>query len=348
MRDRDDLRVKEELLKKIDAKIEELKVLSTESGLDMTQQIRQLEERRDAIMREIFSSLTPWDEVQLARHPERPTTLDYINLIFSDFIELRGDRYTGDDPALIGGIGFLDEQPVMIIGHQKGKDTKDRLRRNFGMPQPAGFKKAIRLMRLAERWGLPVISFVDTPGAYPGITAEERGQFLAIAESIAVMARLKTLTIANFIGEGGSGGALAIGIGNYVIMLQHAYFSVISPEGCASIIYRDSKRAPQAAEKLKLTSADLLALGVVDRVLPEPIGGAHRDPRATADTLREAIKAYLREGNKYKPEELVKMRFEKYDRLVTFIENSQLKTSIDLSRFRITISEEREEDKEES
>ena len=330
---RDPIKFKEELLAKIDESLKELKELSKNPEVatdDILKQIEELEQRRNKLLQEIYASLTPWDKVQLARHPNRPLTSDYISGILEDFTELHGDRTSGEDPAIITGIGFLDGIPVAVLGHQKGRSTKEKLHRNFGMPHPSGFRKATRVMRLAERMGWPVISFVDTPGAYPGIAAEEGGQYIAIAESILTMASLKVPTVAVFIGEGGSGGALAIGVGNVNLMLENAYFSVISPEGCASIIYRDAKKAPLAAEKLKLDANSLLALKVIDEILPEPIGGAHKDPLSMIARVKEALQKHLRELMKLSPDELVARRAEKYHRLATFLEGGTLRTHADL------------------
>ncbi len=330
---RDPIKFKEELLAKIDQSLRELRELSQNPEVvteDILKQIAELEQRRNKLLQEIYTSLTPWDKVQLARHPNRPLASDYISGILEDFTELHGDRASGEDPAIIAGIGFLNGVAVAVLGHQKGRSTKEKLHRNFGMPHPSGFRKAARIMRLAERMGWPVISFVDTPGAYPGIAAEEGGQYIAIAESILTMVSLRVPTIAVFIGEGGSGGALAIGIGNVNLMLENAYFSVISPEGCASIIYRDAKKAPLAAEKLKLDANSLLALRVIDEILPEPMGGAHKDPLLTIKTVKEAIERHLKELLKLTPDELIAQRAEKYHRLATFLEGEALKTHADL------------------
>ncbi len=321
---------KEELIEELERKIAELKRLSREAGLDISHQIKALEEEKEKVLREIYENLTPWERVQLARHPKRPTTLDFIEMMTEDFLELKGDRYVSDDPAIVGGIAFLDNTPLMIIGHQKGRDLEERKKRNFGMPHPEGFRKAIRLMKLAERMGLPILSFVDTPGAYPGVGAEERGQFIAIAESIMTMARLKVPTLVVVIGEGGSGGALGIGVGNYILMMEHAYFSVISPEGCASIIYRDANRAPEAANKLRLVATDLVNLGVVDEIVPEPLGGAHRDPRQAASTLKNYVKKYLEKAMELFGERALEHRYRKYRKLGVFLEGESLKSSADL------------------
>lgn len=278
-------------------------------------QVDALRGRAQALKREIFERLTRWQRVQLARHPERPYTLDYLELAFEGFMELHGDRGFADDPAIVAGPARLGPHRVMVVGHQKGRTTQANLQRNFGMPRPEGYRKALRLMRVAERFGLPVVSLIDTPGAYPGLDAEERGQAQAIAEALEGMAALRVPVISVVTGEGGSGGALAIGVANRVLMLEHAVYSVISPEGCASILFKDAARAPEAADALRLTAPDLLALAVVDAVIPEPAGGAHRDPAAAAAALREALLEQLGALGGLSPDALVEDRHQRFRRL---------------------------------
>ncbi len=270
--------------------------------------------------RKYIENLTAWEKTQLARHPKRPHTIDYINNVFTGFIELHGDRRFADDKAIIAGFAFLGDIPVCVIGHEKGRDTKEKIERNFGMPHPEGYRKAIRVMKLAEKFNRPVITFIDTPGAYPGIGAEERGQSQAIAESIATMADLKVPTISIVIGEGGSGGALALGIGNKVMMLENSIYSVISPEGCAAILYKTQEKAPVAAEALKITAKDLLELGVIDEIIPEPCGGAHLQPKKAYRLVKRAIRKALKELNNLSPEELVNQRENKFYSMGKFIE----------------------------
>ncbi|HIE59115.1 MAG TPA: acetyl-CoA carboxylase carboxyltransferase subunit alpha [Hydrogenothermaceae bacterium] len=267
-----------------------------------------------------IENLTAWEKTQLARHPKRPHTIDYINHVFTGFIELHGDRRFADDKAIIAGFAFLGNTPVCVIGHEKGKDTKEKIERNFGMPHPEGYRKAIRVMKLAEKFKRPVITFIDTPGAYPGIGAEERGQSQAIAESIATMADLKVSTISIVIGEGGSGGALALGVGNKVMMLENSIYSVISPEGCAAILYKTQEKAPVAAESLKITAKDLLELGVIDEIIPEPCGGAHLQPKKTYRLVKRAIRKALKELSSLSPDELVRQRENKFYSMGRFIE----------------------------
>ncbi len=284
----------EQPIAELEAKIEELRYVGVDSEINISEEISRLVTKSETLTEQIFSKLNAWQVSQLARHPQRPYTLDYIKRIFSDFEELHGDRAYGDDKAIVGGIAKLDNTPVMIIGHQKGRDTKEKIRRNFGMPRPEGYRKALRLMKLAERFKMPVFTFIDTPGAYPGIGAEERGQAEAIARSIEVCLSLKVPFISAVIGEGGSGGAIALATANTVLMMEHAIYSVISPEGCASILWRDGEQAKDAAEALKLTAQDLLKLGVIDGVISEPLGGAHRNPEeaitTTGDALEKALK----------------------------------------------------------
>ncbi|HEX8699499.1 MAG TPA: acetyl-CoA carboxylase carboxyltransferase subunit alpha [Myxococcaceae bacterium] len=302
----------------LEKKIEELKALSSGGTADFSSEISKLEKKAKKLQTEIFSDLSRWQVVQLSRHSSRPYFLDYINLLFTDFFEMCGDRHFGEDPSIVGGFARLDGKPVMVMGHQKGRSTKENMARNFGMPRPEGYRKARRLMELAERFEKPILTFVDTPGAYPGIGAEERGQAEAIAINLEVMSRLKVPIISAVIGEGGSGGALAIGVGNRVLMLQNSVYSVISPEGCASILFRDSTLADKAADALKLTAKDLLGLKVIDEVVPEPAGGAHRDPPKAAEFLGKALRKHLSELAELSPEELVKDRYEKFRALGVF------------------------------
>jgi acetyl-CoA carboxylase carboxyl transferase subunit alpha len=280
----------------------------------------ELEERLRRLQKKVFDRLTPWQRVQLARHPRRPYTLDFIRLLTDDFVELHGDRLFGDDHAIVGGLARFDERSVVIIGHQKGRDTKEKLFRNFGMPHPEGYRKALRLMQLGEKFGKPVLTFIDTPGAYPGIGAEERGQAEAIARNLRAMAGLETPIVAIVTGEGGSGGALALGVADRVFMLEHAIYSVISPEGCAAILWEDAKRAREAAEVLRITAPDLLKLGVVDAVIPEPPGGAHRSWERAADEVRGAIRSALGELRELSRDELVQRRYSKFRRMGVFEE----------------------------
>jgi acetyl-CoA carboxylase carboxyl transferase subunit alpha len=284
----------EQSVAELEAKIEELRFVQNDSAVDISEEIAQLREKADQQLKEIYAKLTPWQIAQVARHPQRPYTLDYIGSVFTDFYELHGDRSFADDPAIVGGLARLNGQSVMVIGHQKGRDLKERTFRNFGMPRPEGYRKAERLMLLAERFGLPVITLIDTPGAYPGIGAEERGQSEAIGRNLFVMAGLKVPLIAAVIGEGGSGGALAIAVGDHMVMLQYATYSVISPEGCASILWKSAERAPEAAEALGITAQRLKTLGLIDRVVPEPLGGAHRAANQAAAQLKKAIEEGLK------------------------------------------------------
>ncbi len=278
----------------------------------LQRQISKLEERAVKLKEQVFTRLSRWQTVQLARHPERPFSTEYIQRIFTDFVELHGDRRFGDDPAVIGGLARIRSTPVMVVGHQKGRSTEENVRRNFGMPSPEGYRKAVRLFQLADRFGLPIITLVDTPGAYPGLGAEERGQAQAIAESLEVMAGLGVPVISTVIGEGGSGGALAISVANRILMFSYATYSVISPEGCASILFKDAKLAERAADALKLTAQDLLRLKVIDQVVKEPLGGAHRDPEQSAEALADAISGQLRALRGMSPEELRDDRYRRF------------------------------------
>jgi acetyl-CoA carboxylase carboxyl transferase subunit alpha len=279
----------EQPIAELEAKIDELRYVGDDAEVNINEEVARLKSKSEALTRSIFSKLTPWQTAQVARHPMRPYTADYVARIVTDFQELHGDRMYADDAAIIGGIGRVAGRAVVVIGHQKGRDTKERVRRNYGMPKPEGYRKAQRLMLLAEKFGLPVVTFIDTPGAYPGVGAEERGQSEAIARSLYMMARLKTPIIGIVIGEGGSGGALAIGVGDRLLMLQYAIYSVISPEGCASILWKSAEKAEDAAEAMRITAQDLEGFGLVDAVLKEPLGGAHRNPEGMAEVIQNAI-----------------------------------------------------------
>lgn len=295
----------------LEAKIEELRFVQDDSAVDISEEIGRLQKKSQALTKDIYSKLTPWQVAQVARHPQRPYTLDYIRLVCTDFEELRGDRGFADDPSVVGGMARFNGQPVMVLGHQKGRDTKEKIYRNFGMPRPEGYRKALRLMRLAEKFGMPVFTFVDTPGAYPGIGAEERGQSEAIGHNLYVMAELKVPIISTIIGEGGSGGALAIAVGDLVQMLQYSTYSVISPEGCASILWKSAEMAPEAAETLGITATRLKTLGLVDHIVNEPLGGAHRDHTMAAQNLKKSLQDALRQLNAKSPAELIEQRFER-------------------------------------
>src|SRR5437764_2190134 len=285
-------------------------------------EIAKLEERLERQRQKTYASLTAWQRTQLARHPKRPHARDYIRVLFEDFIELHGDRLYGDDAAIVSGLARFEGQGVVVIGHQKGRDTREKIGRNFGMPHPEGYRKALRLMQLAEKFGKPVLTFIDTPGAYPGLGAEERGQAEAIARNLRAMAGLRTPIVAVVTGEGGSGGALAIGMGNRVLMLEYAVYSVITPEGCAAILWGDAARAPEAAESMRITAPDLLRFGVIDGVVPEPLGGAHRDWEATAGALRTVLRQALAELKAKPREALITERYEKFRRMGAFEEAS--------------------------
>ncbi len=298
----------------LEGKIKELKHLSGGSR-EMAQEIERLEEKARQLQKERFASLTPWEQVQLAKHPDRPYTLDYIGEITTDFVELRGDRAFADDPAIVGGLCRFDDRTVMVIGHQKGRNTKENLYRNFGMARPEGYRKAQRLMKMAERFGHPILCFIDTAGAYPGLGAEERGQSEAIASSLELLARLTVPTISVVIGEGGSGGALAIGLTDRILMLEHAVYSVISPRGCASILWKDPEAEQTAAAQLKMTSHDLQGLGICDEIVPEAVGGAHRGLTSTAASLAETLRKHLCELRALDTDALIAQRYEKYRRI---------------------------------
>lgn len=302
----------EKPLLELENKIKELKEVNLTGQVDLSSEIRLLERKAEQLKRSIYENLSAWDRVQIARHSSRPTTLEYINELFTDFMELHGDRLFADDPAIVAGLARFKGRSCVVVGHQKGKETKENLARNFGMPNPEGFRKAARLMRLAARFNFPIFTFVDTPGAYPGIEAEERGQFEAIASSIALMTELPVPILTLVIGEGGSGGALGIAAGNRVLILENSVYSVISPEGCASILWRDASKAREAAGKLGLTSDILLRLGLVDEVLEEPLGGAHRDTARVFSTVDGALERHMSELGELSPEELVDQRYAKF------------------------------------
>ena len=301
----------EQPVAEIEAKIEELRFAQDESATDISDDILRLQKKSAGLTKDIYAKLTPWQVSQVARHPQRPYTLDYIAALFTDFEELHGDRSFADDPSIVGGLARFNGQSVMVIGHQKGRDTKEKIHRNFGMPRPEGYRKAMRLMRLAEKFAIPVLTFIDTPGAYPGIGAEERGQGEAIGHSLFVMAELKVPVVCTVIGEGGSGGALAIAVGDVVMMLQYATYSVISPEGCASILWKSADKAPEAAETLGITANRLKTFGLIDKIIAEPLGGAHRDPEVAAQNLKRALTDALRGLAVKRPQELVEERFER-------------------------------------
>ncbi len=304
----------------IEKKIEELRVIANGGGMDVDEEIRRLEKKARQMTRELTLKLNRWQRTLLARHPKRPYTLDYIRLMCSDFIELHGDRSYADDRSLVGGMAWFEGVPIMVMGQQKGRTTKEKVYRNFGMAHPEGYRKALRLMKIAEKFGRPILTLIDTPGAYPGIGAEERGQAEAIARNQFEMATLRVPFIAAVIGEGGSGGALALGVGNRVIMQENAIYSVISPEGCASILWRDTAKAPEAAEAMKITAQDLSELGVVDEIVREPMGGAHRDHNRAASLLRRVLRRHLEELMAMSPEELIAHRYDRFRRLGVYTE----------------------------
>ena len=305
----------EQPIAELETKIEELRFVQSESAVDISDEIGRLDKKSQQLAKDIYASLTPWQVTQIARHPQRPYTLDYVNEMFTEWQELHGDRHFADDASIVGGLARFNGQACMVIGQQKGRDTKERGLRNFGMSRPEGYRKALRLMKLAEKFGLPVFTFVDTPGAYPGIGAEERGQSEAIGRNIFEMCQLEVPIIVTIIGEGGSGGALAISVGDQVLMLQFSVYSVISPEGCASILWKTSERASDAAEALGITAHRLKALGLIDKVISEPVGGAHRDPKQMASQLKRALVDALRQVADLKPKDLLQRR---YDRLQSY------------------------------
>jgi len=301
----------EQPIAELETKIEELRYVQNESAVDISEEIDRLDKKSLQLTKDIYSSLTPWQVTQIARHPQRPYTLDYANEIFTDFVELHGDRSFADDASIVGGLARFNGQSCMVIGHQKGRDTKERGLRNFGMPRPEGYRKALRLMKTAEKFGLPVFTFVDTPGAYPGIGAEERGQSEAIGRNIYEMSQLQVPIITTIIGEGGSGGALAISVADQVVMLQFSIYSVISPEGCASILWKTAERASDAAEALGITAHRLKALGVIDKIVNEPVGGAHRDPKHMSAQLKRGLADALRQVADLDTKALLKRRYER-------------------------------------
>ncbi len=301
----------EQPIAELETRIEELRFVQDDSAVDISEEIQRLTKRSQSLTKDIYGKLTPWQVAQVARHPQRPFTLDYVQALFTHFEELHGDRTFADDPSIVGGLARFNGQACVVIGHQKGRDTKEKIARNFGMPKPEGYRKALRLMKLAEKFSLPVFTFVDTPGAYPGIDAEERGQSEAIGRNLFEMARLRVPVIVTIIGEGGSGGALAIAVGDLILMMQYATYSVISPEGCASILWRSAEMAPDAAEALGITASRLKTLGLVDKIVPEPLGGAHRDPQAASQALKKALAEALKELQALRPKELVEARLER-------------------------------------
>lgn len=306
----------EQPIAELEARIEGLQSAHDDNdALDISKELSALEKKNQKLSEDIYGNLNAWQISQLARHPQRPYTLDYIKALFTDFEELHGDRAYADDPAIVGGLARFEGQPVMVIGHQKGRDVKERQYRNFGMPRPEGYRKALRLFRLAEKFHIPIITLIDTPGAYPGIGAEERGQSEAIARNLYVMAELETPIIGVIIGEGGSGGALALGVVDQLLMLQYGTYSVISPEGCASILYKSADKAPVAAESLAITATRLKAMGLIDRIVPEPLGGAHRSPEVLMETLRGALKEELA---RYKTKSIKTLLVSRYERLMSY------------------------------
>ncbi len=311
----------EQPIAELEAKIEELRYVSDDSKVNIGEEITRLQTKSKALTKSIFSSLSAWQVTQVARHPQRPYFLDYVERIFTGFTELHGDRSYADDQAIVGGLARLAGRPVMVIGHQKGRDTKSKVRRNFGMPRPEGYRKAARLMKLAERFSLPILTFIDTPGAYPGVGAEERGQSEAIARNLALMSGLKVPIICTVIGEGGSGGALAIGVGDRVLMLQYSVYSVISPEGCASILWKSADKAEDAADAMGVTAERILELKLTDEVIQEPLGGAHRDPDAMAQTLENTLCERLKELESERPEELLGNRYQRWRNFGAFQES---------------------------
>ncbi|MEJ8546980.1 acetyl-CoA carboxylase carboxyl transferase subunit alpha [Brevibacillus borstelensis] len=309
----------EKPLVELQDKIKELRRFTEEKGIDFSEEVARLEQKAKDLAEQIYGSLTPWQRVQLARHPERPTTLDYIDHIFTDFLEVHGDRLFGDDLAIVGGIAKLDGRPVTIVGHQKGKDTKDNIKRNFGMAHPEGYRKALRIMQQADKFGRPIICFINTSGAYPGKAAEERGQSEAIARNLLEMARFRVPILCVVIGEGGSGGALAIGVGNRVYMLENSYYSVIAPESAAAILWRDSSLAMRAAESMKITAPDLKELGVIEDIIEEPFGGAHRDVALQAKLVKAKLLEGLQQLEQLGPDELIQDRYEKFKQIGSYV-----------------------------
>lgn len=309
----------EKPLVELEARIEELRTFTKERDIDFSREIASLEHKADALRREIFADLKPWQQVLIARHNKRPTTLDYIEYMLDDFVELHGDRAYRDDQAIIGGIGYLDDLPITIIGPQKGRNTKENIARNFGLPHPEGYRKALRLMKQAAKFKRPILSLIDVVGAYPGIEAEKRGQGAIIAESIRQMSVLPTPIICVITGEGGSGGALAIGVGDRLLMQEHAWYSVCSPEMCATILWKDASRAAEAAESLSLTAHDLKRLGIIDQIVPEPLGGAHKDPEAASKLLKGIIKEHFSELVRLEPDILIEQRLAKFRQMGEYL-----------------------------
>jgi len=314
----DELEFERPLLE-LENRISELRASGNPQGA--RDEIGKLEERLRRLQQKVYGGLTPWQRAQLARHPKRPHTLDFVRLLFEDFVELHGDRFFGDDKAIVGGLARFDDEPVVVIGHQKGRDTRENIARNFGMPHPEGYRKALRLMELAAKFGKPIVTFIDTPGAYPGLGAEERGQAEAIARNLREMAGFGTPIVCVVTGEGGSGGALAIGVGNRVFMLEYAIYSVISPEGCAAILWGEASKAPEAAEIMRVTAPDLLRLGVIDGIVPEPVGGAHRNWEEAAESLRGTLRGALQELRSRSSETLVADRYEKFRKIGVFADS---------------------------
>ena len=313
----------EQPIAELETKIDELRYVQDDSAVDISAEIDKLAKKNQTLTKDIYAKLSAWQISQVARHPQRPYTLDYIGMIMTDFEELHGDRSFADDAAIVGGLARFNGHSVMVIGHQKGRDTKERQFRNFGMPKPEGYRKALRMMKLAEKFGIPIVTFIDTPGAYPGVGAEERGQSEAIGHNLYVLAGLRVPVVCTIIGEGGSGGALAIAVGDVTYMLQYSTYSVISPEGCAAILWKDSARASEAAEALNITAPKLKSLGLVDKVLNEPLGGAHRDPQAMAITLKKAIADSLKTLAEKTPDKLVQDRQKKLLELGKYKEHSE-------------------------
>jgi acetyl-CoA carboxylase carboxyl transferase subunit alpha len=305
----------EQPIAELQQKIEELRFATTGSGVNLTEEISRLEGKSRQLTEQVFSRLTPWQVAQVARHPQRPYALDYIKSLFTEWDELHGDRHFADDPSIVGGVARLEGRAVVVLGQQKGRDAKERVYRNFGMPKPEGYRKSLRLMKLAEKFNLPIVTFIDTPGAYPGIGAEERNQSEAIARNLFELSRLRTPVLATVIGEGGSGGALAIGVADHVMMLQYSIYSVISPEGCASILFKDATRAPEAAEAMRITASDLYEHKLIDEIVPEPLGGAHRDAAATMNTMRQKLTANL---ERLRRTPMTKLMADRYQRLMAY------------------------------
>ena len=311
----------------LEKKIEELRTFAESTEVDLSGQIEKLVKKCDEKKRAIFNNLTPWQKIQLARHPQRPLTTDIVKAIVADFIELHGDKAFRDDPAILCGLGRIDEQRVLLVGHRKGKDTAEKVACHFGSPHPEGYKKAMLKMKMADKFGVPIVTFINTPGAYPGIGAEERGQAFVIARNLMDMANLRVPVICVVIGEGGSGGALGIGVGNRILMMEHSYYSVISPEGCAAILWKSAEYKETAAKILKLTAGDLESFGIIDEIIPEPLGGAHRNPSLVYEKLKESILKNIRELNKLNGDELIKDRYDKFCKMGEF--EKRLQTTVD-------------------